>query len=218
MLQDWSNTFPWLCFFSAAAAADRHGAGGWGLARGGEGRTFGPRCCLEVGVRCFLSAWTSGATEPVQEERDAEDCFYTHQTQGDDMSTAQTFFEVFESPLNEHFPPVHGPVVPGGGGLGAGAAPGGQGRAERGVTRFEESGTGIQSKRRGGEVSGEAERSVGQPLSASRCCQQPATTVLWWDAAQWSHSSIMNQSFLFLIVMSAESQSSPSTLPQLHYL
>ncbi len=32
----------------------RRDASGGGLARGGEGRVFGPRCCPEVGVRCFL--------------------------------------------------------------------------------------------------------------------------------------------------------------------
>lgn len=82
---------------------------------------------------------------------------------------------------------VHGPVVPGGGRLGSGAAPGGQGRAEGGVTGSEESRTGVQSKHRGGEVSGEAERSVSQPPPAPRCRQQPATALLRCGAALWTH-------------------------------
>lgn len=75
--------------------------------------------------------------------------------------------------------PVHGPVVPGGGGLGSGAAPGGQGRAEGGVTGFKESRAGVQREHRWGEISGEAERSISQPLSAARSRQQPAATLLW---------------------------------------
>ena len=85
----------------------------------------------------------------------------------------------FQQP--HHVPPlfpVYGPIVPGGGGLGAGAAPGGQGRAEGGVAHFEESRTGVRSKRRGCALSGEAERGVGQPPSAPRRRQQPATTLL----------------------------------------
>lgn len=73
---------------------------------------------------------------------------------------------------------VHGPVIPGGSGLGSGAAPGGQDRAERGVAHFEDGRTGIQSERRGCEAFGEAERSVHQPLSAPGCRQQPASPLL----------------------------------------
>jgi len=64
----------------------RHGARGCGMARGGEGGVFGPRCCPEVGVGRFLSARKSGATEPVQEERKSEDHFHSHQTEGDDTN------------------------------------------------------------------------------------------------------------------------------------
>lgn len=67
-------------FFSLSL---RHGATAWGVAWGGEGRVFGPRRCPEVGVGCFLSAWTSGATQSIQEERKSEDSVRSHQTEGD---------------------------------------------------------------------------------------------------------------------------------------
>lgn len=54
------------------------------MAGGGEGGASGPRRCPEVGVGRFLSARESGASQPVQEEREPEDGVCPHQTQGDD--------------------------------------------------------------------------------------------------------------------------------------
>lgn len=79
------------------------------------------------------------------------------------------------------FFPVHGAVVPGGGGLGSGTDPGGQGRAEGGVAGIEESKAGVESQHRWDQVSGEVERSVSQPPPTACRCQQPATTLFWYE-------------------------------------
>lgn len=51
--------------------------------------------------------------------------------------------------------PVYGPVIPGGGWLGSGAAAGGSGGAEGGVSDFEGSRTGVGWKHRLFDISGD---------------------------------------------------------------
>lgn len=176
------------------------------MARGGEGRVSRPWCCPEMGIRCFLSTWAVGASEPVQEEGESKDHLHTYPTQGDITDTFMHYMIqyglrlfCFQNSCNcahlrkllllvntvllvdqacPAFHLVHGPVLSGRGGLGFGAASGGQDWAERGVTGSEEIRAGVQSKHRRVEVSGEAERGLSQPPPTARCCQQPATTLL----------------------------------------
>lgn len=179
------------------------------MARGGEGWVSGAWCCPEMGIRCFLSTWAFGASEPVQEEGESKDHLHTYPTQGNITDTFMHYMIqyglslfcflngcncahlrkllllvitvlLFVFPV---FHLVHGPVLSGRGGLGFGAASGGQDWAERGVTGSEEIRARVQSKHRRVEVSGEAERGLSQPPPTARRCQQPATTLLWCVAA-----------------------------------
>lgn len=152
----------------------RHGVTGCCVARGGEGGAPGPRCRPEVGIRCFLSARTPGAPEPVQETGESEDLLHPHQTEGENKVIHSCFSDGRLTLLCADVSAVHGSVLPGGGGLGAGAAPGSQDRAQGCVANAEESRSGGGRQHGGGEVTGEAQRAVCQPAAAPRRRQQPA--------------------------------------------